>query len=163
MILLCQTDPTVGQSERRARRFVALTERLGARACPSFFSVYLFCAVRCSARLAFCLYRVRRKGSPPPRGNISPVCLLSAAHASRPSAIFKPARSFHRARRDLSRTGKTIQVLLWLDAALRRYVPQSGDFLCKDRFFRAKNAFVRLPGGKNGVFLNFSQNIYKNV
>lgn len=155
MILLCQTDPTVGQSERRARRFVAV-DGAARRLRLSVVFPFIF-SVRCvvpPASRSVLPCRAERF-TPSARGHsarpvaacrvyVAPVCNLQA-----------PARSFRRARRDLSRAGKTIQVLLWLDAALRRYVPQSGDFLCKDRFFRAKNAFVRLPNGKKRRFFKF--------
>ena len=132
-----------------------LTERLGARACPSFFRLSFLCgALFRPPRVLSC--RAGRKGSLPPRGDISPVCLLSAAHASRPSAIFKrpPARFAVRGGTSPARA-KQYKSCFGLTAALRRYVPQSGDFLCKDRFFRAKNAFVRLPGGKKRRFFKF--------
>ena len=156
MILLCQTDPTVGQSERRARRFVALTERLGARACPSFFSVYLFCAVRCSARLAFCLAVQGGKVHPLRAGTFRPPgCGLPRIRRARlQSSSARPLVS-PCAAGPLPRGQNNTSPAFGWTAALRRYVPQSGDFLCKDRFFRAKNAFVRLPNGKKRRFFKF--------
>lgn len=156
MILLCPTDPTVGQSKRRARRFVAVDGAARRPRLSVVFSVYLFCAVRCSARLAFCLAVQGGKVRPLRAGTFRPsVCCLPRMRRARlQSSSARPLVS-PCAAGPLPRGQNNTSPAFGLTAALRRYVPQSGDFLCKDRFFRAKNAFVRLPGGKKRRFFKF--------
>ena len=164
MILLCPTDPTVGQSERRARRFVAVD---GAARRPRLSVVFFRLSFLCGAlfrppRVLSC--RAGRKGSPPPRGDIPPARLRLAAYTSRPFAIFKrpPARFAVRGGTFPARAQqyKSCFGLTPLCAAMCR---RAVIFYVKTAFFAPKMPLYGCRTEKNGVFLNFSQNIYKNV
>lgn len=155
MILLCQTDPTVGQSERRARRFVAVD---GAARRPRLSVVFPFIfSVRCvvpPASRSVLPCRAERF-APSARGHsarLFAVCRACVAPARNLQArpLVSPC-----AAGPLPRGQNNTSPAFGLTTALRRYVPQSGDFLCKDRFFCAKNAFVRLPNGKKRRFFKF--------
>ena len=111
--------------------------------------------MRCSVRLAFFLAVQGGKVRPLRAGTFRPPgCGLPRVRRARLQSSSPPARFAVRGGTSPAQV-KQYKSCFGLTAALRRYVPQSGDFLCKDRFFRAKNAFVRLPGGKKRRFFKF--------
>lgn len=163
MILLCQTDPTVGQSERRARRFVAVD---GAARRPRLSVVFPFifsvrCVVPPASHSVFTVYG--GKVRPLRAGTFRPsVCCLPRMRRARLQSSSPPARFTVRGGTFPARAKqyKSCFGLTPLCAAMCR---RAAIFYVKTAFFAPKMPLYGCRAEKNGVFLNFSQNIYKNV
>lgn len=163
MILLCPTDQTVGQSERRARRFVAVD---GAARRPRLSVVFPFIfSVRCvvpPASRSVLPCRAERF-APSARGHsarLFAVCRACVAPARNLQArpLVSPC-----AAGPLPRGQNNTSPAFGLTPLCAAMCRRAAIFYVKTAFFAPKTPLRGFRAEKNGGFLNFSQNIYKNV